>query len=416
MFKRYLVTYFIAAAVATALAITANFAIDPYGVYKYLAVDGLNARKPAMADHARTAKPYQVTSIKPATILLGNSRTEAGLDPASTVWPQTSKPVFNLSVSGSGLPLQLRFLQHAISTQMPQTVVVGLDFTDFLRPAGHECSPSLWPSPSYPFESSLRVTRAGQARDDHWQQRVIDARDTLLSVEATWDSIVTLFGQSDTSPTRTEYGFNPNDDVAASISVEGYMAIFNHADSLLFRQLNSAGPNAFVPSPECSRPFSVLEAIFEAQRKEGFTLHLYIHPYHARFFTLIQEMNLWNEYANWKRFLIRVTAEASDAHGKDIPLWDFSYHNRLTTEMPTAGMHAASDLRYFWESGHYKAAVGDVIVATILGQRASEYGTRMSLETVDTHLARTRELRDSFNSTHPGLAAEIRKRFAPSSN
>jgi hypothetical protein len=398
MSKQYIRHFGIAISIVLGAVIAINLLVDPYGIFQLTPPGTVNERKPALATRARLAKPYQVTRAAPRTILIGNSRTEAGLDPQADSWPKSMRPVFNLSVGGAGVPLQYRFLQHAVATKAPATVVLGLDFLDFLFDESKECSQDFLSGAPKPYERSLRVDRTGRELPFFWPQKLLDFRDVLLSLDGIRDSIQTLLQQSPIFATRTLSGFNPNDDVAESIRIEGYAGVFQHADATLRKSLTKHGRTPVLLHPDCSKTFAALDAILSLQNANQFDLYMYIHPYHARLFSLIHELGLWPSYEKWKTLLVaRVDKQGQQASGH-VFLWDFGLHSSLTTEQVSSQMRSPTDLTFFWESGHYKAAAGDIVVKTMFDLRKStEEGRLLSTETMQFHLCDLRRRRDVFN-------------------
>src|SRR5216683_2452630 len=115
------------------LAVVLGVAVDPYRVYGTAGVPGWTAVKPRIYNQASLAKTYQLERVGPRTLLLGNSRVEIGLDPESSRWPAEAHPVFNAALAGTNLRTSLDMLRDAFAAHPPETVLLGLDFLDFLQ-------------------------------------------------------------------------------------------------------------------------------------------------------------------------------------------------------------------------------------------------------------------------------------------
>ena len=63
---------------------------DPYRMFGTPTIRGLTELKPRAFEKLSIAKTYQLERIAPKTLLLGNSRTEIGLDPMSGQFPANS--------------------------------------------------------------------------------------------------------------------------------------------------------------------------------------------------------------------------------------------------------------------------------------------------------------------------------------
>lgn len=102
-------------------------AIDPYYIFGSPSWRGFNAVRPFYEPHVVTAKPYQVSRIRPEAVSLGSSRVEVGIDPRHPGW--ASSRTFNFALpSSNSYAVMLAFLhaQH-VGTPLKQAVV-GLDF------------------------------------------------------------------------------------------------------------------------------------------------------------------------------------------------------------------------------------------------------------------------------------------------
>ncbi len=110
--------------------------VDPYRMFGTQAVRGLTELKPRAAERMDIAKTYQLERIAPRILLLGNSRTEIGLDPMSGQFPADERAVFNAAYAGRDVCTSLLMLRNALSVRIPERVILGVDFQDSLTVAG----------------------------------------------------------------------------------------------------------------------------------------------------------------------------------------------------------------------------------------------------------------------------------------
>jgi hypothetical protein len=160
--KRYLLFW----ALLTGLIILAvavfNLVVDPYGLFRLVDRPGFNSIKPKAGVHGAMAKAYQVLRMQPRGLILGNSRSEVGLDPEYWAWPQNARPVFNLALPGTGTQTTLNYLQHALANSKKagvpklELVVWGIDFMDFLVDA------TVQPRPSQMVKKDFRLLQNAQ--------------------------------------------------------------------------------------------------------------------------------------------------------------------------------------------------------------------------------------------------------------
>jgi hypothetical protein len=100
--------------------------------------------------------------------------------------------------------------------------------------------------------------------------------------------------------------------------------------------------------------------------------------------------------------------------GLDVELWDFSGFAPYADEpVPMPGDKRA-EMRWYWEAGHFKKALGDIILERIFEAGGSEtgWGRRLKGGDVETHLLRQRMERDAYELSHSGDSAELAKLVA----
>ena len=130
--RRYLIWMLATALLLILSAGAFNLVIDPYGVFNLVAIEGVNAKKAYTYTHKRLAKERRALRLQPNTVLLGNSRIDVGFNPQSPAWPAEMQPVANIGIPGEGMDGIVRAYSLAVRKMQPNTIVVGLDFFDFL--------------------------------------------------------------------------------------------------------------------------------------------------------------------------------------------------------------------------------------------------------------------------------------------
>lgn len=343
------------------LAVALAVAVDPYRLYGTPTVAGWTALKPRIETHYFMSKLHQLERVRPNTLLLGNSRVEVGLDPRSGQWRASDRPVYNAALAGRGLRASLDMLRDAIAAHPPRTVVLGLDFMDFLQ------RPDPLPPPAPPVrvdERRLLVDGEGKPNPERPLQLWRDRLATTLTIDAILDSLATLFEQDPRyGGTITPLGFNPLHEYRAFSRQQGYDALFAQWNRVYVARYRER------PAPDFAEPrryasFRYLEEIMALCRSHAIRLLMFIHPYHADYLEMLREDALWPSFVAWKRALVKVTAAEMPAGWND--LFDFSGYNAFTTEpVPPPGDRRTA-MRWYWEAGHYKSALGEVMLARML--------------------------------------------------
>jgi len=407
--KAYLWTVATAFLIACGLSATINYLVDPYGLFGIERVAGLNAIKPAAADHLRTVKPYQVRRNAPRTLIGGNSRPEAGIDPASACWHPEDRPVYNLGVPGAGLYMQFRYIQNSLLDGHTKTVLLGIDLVDFLVPDRFGGDFAAWPGQAQAFEARLRYRADGTANPSYRLHALGDRLAALFSLNALADSMTTLVAQSNPNATNREAtGFNPGRDFYDIIAAEGQNLLFVQKNREMQNRLN---PNAviFQDGSDWSTAFESLSRLLRAAKSVDARVILFINPYHADYLATIDARGLWDILEEWKRRLVRLTSNRSNT-----VLWDFNGFNTFTTEQPPPRGDTSSVLRWFWEPAHYRPAFGNLMLAAMLqrpcGTPAEDPppGVRLDSFNIEPHLARLRDERTRFLKAHPEVQDRLR--------
>ena len=193
----YLATVFGTIALLAVVTVVFTILVDPYRMFGTPTVRGWTELKPRAAEQMGIAKTYQLERIAPKTLLLGNSRTEIGLDPTSSQFPAEQRPVFNAAYAGRDVCTSLLMLRDAMAVRIPERIILGVDFQDslsvaraFVR-AGFERSPR-----KSDAERRLLVDEAGHRNPQREWQVWKDRLAATLTIDALFDSIRTLLDQN----------------------------------------------------------------------------------------------------------------------------------------------------------------------------------------------------------------------------
>jgi hypothetical protein len=365
--QRYLFWFFGFGAVFVLLSVALAVIADPYYVFGTPSIASVNIIKPRVYQQAEIAKKYQLSRIRPRTLLLGNSRVEIGLNPESSIWPASMRPVFNAALAGAGLDKELGMLRQSLASGDLRTVILGVDFADFLARSPvpiqvqDEAMPSL--SPSWPL---------------NWRDPLVSS----LTISSLTDSFTTLFNQdSATGVTMTPAGFNPLHEYKIHVRRVGYRELFRQKLAAYCRDY--ARMIAFDPAMADSTPGLVyLRKLIDVALAHGIRVILFIHPYHGQYLDLLHELGFWESFESWKRSLSRLVEDERHQHDTVIRLFDFSGYNAFTTEpLPGAGT-TAPDMRWYWEPGHYKSGLGELMLKQMV-VGAGGFGTEIRNANID---------------------------------
>lgn len=383
--RKYLWAATLVAFTTTMTVVAANVLVDPYGLFEVIRLPGLNDVKPAAADSVRTAKPYQMIRARPKTLIVGNSRPEAGIDPASDCWGEEDRPVFNAAIPGIGVYHQARLAQAAILEGHVERIYWGIDFVDFV--GLRQPPPSAWPWGDQGVSLRLPTNAKGEPNPRYLSQYLSDSRDATLSLSAAIDSATTMVNQRNQwSSTRRADGFNPGWDYRGIIHTEGQGVLFEQKNREVVRRLAANGLALFAPGHEWSREFESLRFILALAESKGVQTVLFINPYHADYLSAIELTGRWSLFEQWKRHLAELTARFESA-----TLWDFSAFDRYSTTAPDPGTSIGQSLEWYWEPAHYRAELGELMISRMRGVHCADgggaLGISISASNIDSHLA-----------------------------
>jgi hypothetical protein len=368
-----------------------NVVIDPYGLFRVADVAGVNRVKSQASERGSLFKHVSLERMHPNGLILGNSRAEIGFDPESPAWPPGARPAFNLALPGAGISAVAADFAKALRGTTPKLVVVGLDFLDFrVDPSSGDTFKTPVPGTDSSVELRERVS-------------------ALLTMNALADSVATVRAQHEPYPTSlTETGFNPKLDYVGIARREGYYALFRQRDqenALAYMR----GPKSILQAGR--RPgagFEAVDAIIALARTRSIKLRFVIYPYHAHTLVLFQLTGLWPAYEDWKRELARRIDAAQGT--ADVQLWDFTGFSPYADERVPGPGDTRTDLQWYWEAGHFKKALGDVLLGEMFAARVDDerWGHRLTGRGVEERLREQRDARDDYERLHARDVAELR--------
>jgi hypothetical protein len=391
--RRYGYLLYLGATVAAVVVATAafNVLVDPYGYFDRPRIAGFNAVRPNPTHDAVPIKRVAMCRLRPDALILGNSRAEVGFDPENPAFRARGLKAYNAAVRGSNIKTAWNLLSSCPEAPPPKVMLLGLEFLDFL--VDSQVAPR---RPSPPDEETV-VAAA---------KRMFGA---VTTIQALQDSVRTIALQVDRYPDElTDRGFTPLRNYERIAQTEGSRAMFQQRAEENARSLLRRPRELFAAGTRTSTEFEFLRAIAERAREGGTELHLIIYPYHAQLLFMFEQAGLWALFEQWKRQLAEIATESDGA----VVLWDFSGFSDYSTEAIPLARDTRSPVRWYWEAGHFKKPLGDVILEEVLsaagGKAARGLGKRLNEKNVDEEIERARRGRDEFVRQNGALVAEIR--------
>lgn len=366
-----------------------NWLVDPYAMFGAPQIAGFNMLKPAINWRPRIYETYSVLAQRPEAVILGTSRADLGIDPRHRAFE--GMRTFNAALGGQLIYESRRLLEQlANSGAPPRLVVIGLDF--------HAVNARALPPVDF-SEDNFSINRSYQLP---------------FSLSTFRDSMATVWTQKDKTTGHQELELLRN----GFLDRRGYRLSSQIGVRTLFRMTErGALMDSQLRPPECDYPLFSQGAlndldmnfrrILSVARAHSIDLRIFIPPSHARYWETVALSGLWPRFEEWKRWLVRINEEEAVRVGKrQFAVWDFSGYNSITTESvpPLSASH--QDMKWYWESSHFKKEVGDIVLDRIFGisnaalDVRSDFGRRLDGENIELHLLEIRAARVQYRATH----------------
>jgi hypothetical protein len=140
------------------------------------------------------------------------------------------------------------------------------------------------------------------------------------------------------------------------------------------------------------------------------------HPaYHADLLEIFDKASLWARFEGWKKDLVRLS-DQYPVTGMPVPLWDFSGYDRYSTETVPAKSDRHAVVNWFWEAGHFKRALGDLMLRRLFVGEPSDLGIELAPNTIDRQIEKTRVARDDYRTTHNPQVAWVSEIYQQASS
>lgn len=383
--------FLLALCACLALGILATIAlvviVDPYGLYGVVDRPGFNAVKPGLSRYQVQIKQAHALRLRPQVLILGNSRAEIGFDPAAPAFAAAHGAVYNLAIPGTGLGTSSHQLTQLLAAGVkPTTVILGVEFIDFLA------------------LKSPPASTAKPGAKPFWQF------DALFSLASVKDALHTLRIQDDAeAATLSADGFNPLRDYGAHVRNDGYHKMFTQRAHENVATLKRKSVTALT-----QEDFTLLRALLVQAAGSDAAVKLVIYPYHAEWLAMLEAAGLWPLFEQWKVQLVREIAGVKASRpGASISLHDFSGFGPYNCErIPAAGERGAVT-QWYWEAGHFKKALGDVVLERLLLPASQSSVPGLDSTSLAANTRRIAAERLECMATQPDVFSSATKMFDP---
>ncbi|VAV92396.1 hypothetical protein MNBD_ALPHA01-584 [hydrothermal vent metagenome] len=393
--------------------IALNYFTDPYLLHGIKRINGFNKIKPAAGSHSSQSKIHLAHKADINLLIIGNSRPEMGIDPDHFFFKKNNLKAYNLAQPGSTLNTQYGYAMDILREKNIKIILIAVDFIDFLTPKKTMSDPYQWPPQKTSANKRQKFNWDGSVNTDYRYQYFKDIYLPLISLDTLQDSLRTLFNQRDNSSDLLNNGFNPAKDMEQITHTDGVKTLFKQKIPQVITSFTSQDWKTNTPGYNWSPDFNKLQFLLDYLQDKGIETKVFINPYHMQYLEIIENSGLSEEFAIWKKQLVRIVANT----GKDgkITLWNFSDpDNYITEPMLNAGQ---IPLKWFWEPAHYRKELGNLMINTLFAdhkpsmKNPKQFGYRLTPENIDFYLSEyTRNLK-KYRDIYPEEATFIKLEF-----
>tara|TARA_R110001583_G_scaffold116577_1_gene267357 strand:- start:8109 stop:8834 length:726 start_codon:yes stop_codon:yes gene_type:complete len=160
-------------------------------------------------------------------------------------------------------------------------------------------------------------------------------------------------------------------------------------------------------SSECNT--EVFERLLNNAYDTDINISLILNPTHARLININANNSIpMNSHLNMKKAIVNTNAKvAANLNTKPFPIYDFNLINRYTTEL--FDLVSNIEPKYWWESSHYKKALGDKLVDWLNSpenKRDASIGVSLTPQNIDQHISLQLQQLADWQQLNPAAAKE----------
>ena len=416
--QRYVLTLLCAGALAICLVVAVNLVVDPFGMFRLVHTPALNEQRPAIYHRVRLLKAYDVRRIGPQVLVLGTSRSHLGLRMSHPGWRAPLSRRYNLAFDGATTQEMYAYLRHAHAVSPLRQVVLGLDsYHSFNVPATTRPD----------FDQDLLLDGPALKSKLGLLAKDLELLAGVTTLSESWNTIRAQAVPQNQwfAPDGQRLGEVFFHRPGESYVEQGPRHYFDEIDRLevgfqlewrIPRRTRVTGLIPVVERHDAETSLSYIEKIIGFCRERSIDLRIFITPSHVHQLEIAAATGGWAAIEQGKRDLVRLLARDAAAHpgAPAVRLYDFSTYSSVTTEpLPPAGSRV--EMRYYWDSSHFREIVGDWVLDRLLDAQGAglpvpdDFGQVLTPENVEQVIVRMRKARARYRRTHGNEVEKIRR-------
>ena len=369
--KRYVLIFILVLAALIGGVSLFNRVVDPFWYYRDLSIPGFNAIKTKFRYYERSVKPSIVQREQPASLILGSSYSEIGLNPLHPALTAAGKS-YNFALVGAGWDLvscsaQFSFLHDAALRQ----IVLGIHTAEMPR---QNCKDQI-------------------AKMEHPDELAF-----LLSRKAFEASINTVFEQHKNKGSHTIEGMYMYINKIPGTAIHFRRDLSKHKKCDVGSDSRNNGA-VVTPSHPVADITGLRDVIREAVAQK-IVMKLFVYPRHA--LAVEQEYQCGERQQRWDILAQILAMVEQEGHGY-VELWDFDGYHAIGTEW----ISDAPGI-YWQDIAHFNPAFGNVILDEMFSLAPRRFGARITTENLAVHATEERKAREAYIKEHPEFLAQLK--------
>lgn len=341
-----------------------NYIVDPYNIYDTKIVD---LKKVKIKSKIRLHKIFSVKKIKPASVVLGTSRSESGYNPEHEYFAQ---PSYNLAISGGSMYENLMNFKLALKQGNLKQVLLVADYRMFNSITQTQIPDFL----SYFTKSKFAY---------------------ILSIDMLKDSLKTMTKQK-RGRAYLDNGQRGHDFFLAKVKKEGgHLKMMNKNEKEYYKNY----PTDYHYKDTKNSSFKDFEELLKLAHDNDIKLDIIFGPSHIRQWEALDYYLGYKNWLQWKKDIVQITEKMAYTKDKQpYKIYDFATYNDITSEpVPT---DEDENMKYYWDSGHYKNELG-LMVLDVLNNTAKykNFGVELNPNNIDSHLRHQKINRHDYINT-----------------
>ncbi len=362
-----------------------SYWFDPWGYFRINGFRSSSFLGDRVWGEERFRKALLLPAVRAETLIAGTSRVGMGFDVDDPDIQRYLGRSFNLGISAATFDEMDAYIRYAIGNQAPRTLLIGLDFGEFFTTShGSSSFLDLGDSQSASYLGPLQ--RFGYA---------------LWSKGTLYNMMRMTFSAHDSSLYGTYNKANWIEWIR-ELGLHGSTLKAEEAIVAVWKQKSDWTASA--------GRLASLDRLLNDACNLNIKVKLFISPYHVRQLLLFDSVELWESFLSWKRKVTEIVEQRDQASCR-LMLMDFSRITSFTSESFSSVEDKQNSVEWYFESSHYKPALGVKIVERLWGMESApvDFGVELNSETIEQEILQMRNELKRYKEDHPEVADELRK-------